>query len=570
MIATILLRNNLTRQLGRVMNQERWCVPLARLLHTVPAENERRKAVVKKEVDFGVRCFNAGNIYAPRQFGLVGNQWLFKQGSVLNNSLSLTSRIGQPCFQNCKSVVKTSFVREYCTPQDGKGPNEKKVPFPGPLMSDKIQKDDLIRFIQGKSQECFQQLNDPDQQTFYFFWLIMELFYKRNGRVMMAEIAPVIFKGYRDVRRKLGTAKDLTDWCIPLARLLCSRATEEEKRKAIVKMGDDFVSRGWAFAGHICYVVARMELGLRDTFDLIGYNLLHVYQSAPQDVMERTEVYEHAMSLTSGIGQPHFQTFKYLHALKLAKDGLSDQALEYCEGIAKSIFTMPRHASSYLIGSVTELSYNLLQKKAEETGWLLKLCRLLRDVHAFYPPVSFNLKQPSSPQEFQEELDSRYIVGELLGKGKQSAVYAGVRKADGRPVALKYLTKKVKESFPGTKPREVELMEMVSKQPRCENVVELLECLDVSTSFVLVLERPSPCIDLQTFCRMQRNNRLSEDVAREIMRQVVQAVGHCIAHGVFHGDIHSKNILVNPDTLEVKLIDFGYSDLVSDCDRTGI
>ncbi|XP_058262308.1 uncharacterized protein LOC131363609 [Hemibagrus wyckioides] len=432
MIATILLRNNLTRQLGRVMNQERWCVPLARLLHTVPAENERRKAVVKKEVDFGVRCFNAGNIYAPRQFGLVGNQWLFKQGSVLNNSLSLTSRIGQPCFQNCKSVVKTSFVREYCTPQDGKGPNEKKVPFPGPLMSDKIQKDDLIRFIQGKSQECFQQLNDPDQQTFYFFWLIMELFYKRNGRVMMAEIAPVIFKGYRDVRRKLGSAKDLTDWCIPLARLLCSRATEEEKRKAIVKMGDDFVSRGWAFAGHICYVVARMELGLRDTFDLIGYNLLHVYQSAPQDVMERTEVYEHAMSLTSGIGQPHFQPFKYLYALKLAKDGLSDQALEYCEGIAKSIFTMPRHVSSYLIENIIKLSHNLLQKKAEETEWLLTLCRLHKAGRVPRPNDSVDPEQPSSSEKFQES-GSRYSVGDLLWKRIFCTVYAETDEADKRP-----------------------------------------------------------------------------------------------------------------------------------------
>ncbi|XP_058262309.1 serine/threonine-protein kinase pim-1-like [Hemibagrus wyckioides] len=261
--------------------------------------------------------------------------------------------------------------------------------------------------------------------------------------------------------------------------------------------------------------------------------------------------------------------FKYFHALKLAEIGLSDQALEYCEGIAKSIFTMPRHTSSSLIQSVIKLSYDLLQEKAQETEWLLKLCRLLRDVHVIPPAVFIKLEPPSSSQEFQEELDSRYIVGELLGKGAHSAVYAGVRKADGRQVALKYVTKKVKESFPGTKPREVELMEIVSKQPRCENVVELLECLDVSTSFVLVLERPSPCIDLQTFCRMQRNNRLSEDVAREIMRQVVQAVGHCIAHGVFHGDIHSKNILVNPDTLEVKLIDFGYSDLVSKGGRTG-
>ncbi|KAK2866726.1 hypothetical protein Q7C36_002782 [Tachysurus vachellii] len=331
-------------------------------------------------------------------------------------------------------------------------------------MSDKMQKDNLIGLIQGKRQECFQQLNDPDQQIFYFFWLIMELFYKGNGRVMMDEIGAVILKGYVLVRRKLGGVRDLEDWCIPLVGLLCSTATEDEKRKAVVKMGDDFVSRGQTNAGHICYVVAQMGLGSRQTFDLIGCNLFHKYNSVPKDVMERTEVYEHAMSLTSGIGQPHFQPFKYLYALKLAEDGRSDQALDYCEGIARTVFTMPRHVSSLLIESVIQLSMELLKKNEKETEWLPKLGRLLKAVHDPSPKVS--VEKPRSSQEFQEELDSRYTVGELLGKGTHSAVYAGVRKADGRPVALKYLTKNVSESFPGTKPREVELLEMVSKPPR--------------------------------------------------------------------------------------------------------
>ncbi len=46
------------------------------------------------------------------------------------------------------------------------------------------------------------------------------------------------------------------------------------------------------------------------------------------------------------------------------------------------------------------------------------------------------------------------------------------------------------------------------------------------------------------------------------MRQLVLAVQHCIDHGIFHNDIHADNILVNTDTLELKLIDFGAAYLL--------
>lgn len=105
---------------------------------------------------------------------------------------------------------------------------------------------------------------------------------------------------------------------------------------------------------------------------------------------------------------------------------------------------------------------------------------------------------------------------------------------------------------------------MVSKPPRCEYVVELLEWLDVSTSFILVLERPSPCIDLRGFCQMNKNNLLSEHEVREIMWQVLLAASHCADRNVFHGDLQSKNFLLNTDTMKVKLVDFGCGYLVSD------
>lgn len=106
-------------------------------------------------------------------------------------------------------------------------------------------------------------------------------------------------------------------------------------------------------------------------------------------------------------------------------------------------------------------------------------------------------------------------------------------------------------------------MEMVSKPPRCENVVELLEWIDMSTFFILVLERPVHCMDLQKFCEGKKDGRLSERLSRAIMLQVFRAAHHCFKRGVLHGDIHNQNILINPDTLEVKLIDFGCGEFLS-------
>lgn len=114
-----------------------------------------------------------------------------------------------------------------------------------------------------------------------------------------------------------------------------------------------------------------------------------------------------------------------------------------------------------------------------------------------------------------------------------------------------------------TLPLEVALMQMLSVPPRSRNVVELLEWFDLSDWVVLVLERPSPCSDLQEFC-ICNNGLLSESMVRNIMSQVVQAARHCCNHGVFHRDIRPENILINTDTMVVKLIDFGNGDLLKD------
>ncbi|XP_076838334.1 serine/threonine-protein kinase pim-2-like [Brachyhypopomus gauderio] len=175
-------------------------------------------------------------------------------------------------------------------------------------------------------------------------------------------------------------------------------------------------------------------------------------------------------------------------------------------------------------------------------------------------------KREKREEECKVSFNSRYTVGDLLGTGGYGSVYAGVRKADGKQIAIKFVPKHHTERFitvPGetrSLPLEVALMEMVCKPPRCQHIVELLEWFDCDC-FILILERPIPCMDLFDFLDLHQY-QLPEPLARLIMRQVVQAVLHCRDRGVLHRDVKEENLLVNTDTLDVKLIDFGCGDLL--------
>ncbi|XP_047666559.1 fibroblast growth factor receptor-like isoform X1 [Tachysurus fulvidraco] len=459
-------------------------------------------------------------------------------------------------------------------------PEGENISFPGPLMSSKTQKEDVMRFIQRKSQECLQHVEEPNQKEAYFFWKLMELRCNQNGNTLLAEVAVLLFKNYRLLKKLLGV-NNQDSWCLPLAKLLCSDNPKDQILNDVIQMGQDLDSKGLTHAAQLCYIVAMEELQIleRSSFELIGCDRLGISQSAMREAIEKTEVYEYVCWLTTGFSQPNFQSFKSYHAIRLFEFGLFDQAFEYCKTIATAIASFPQEISKTTMKLTIALSETLHQGKGKEPEWLLNLRQLYAD-KVFMPmtpegslmySVVFNLQRPREEchDKTWEVFESQYTTGELLGKGGYGSVRAGVRKADGKQVAIKHVGKTTNDVFitiPGethSLPLEVALMEMVSKPSRCEKVLELFEWFDTSDSYILVLERPSPCTDLRQFLN-GHNCRLSETLVKQIMRQLVQAARHCNEHGVLHRDIKAENILINTETLELKLIDFGCGCLLQD------
>ncbi|RXN05490.1 serine threonine- kinase pim-3-like protein [Labeo rohita] len=114
----------------------------------------------------------------------------------------------------------------------------------------------------------------------------------------------------------------------------------------------------------------------------------------------------------------------------------------------------------------------------------------------------------------------------------------------------------------GRLPLEVALMTMVNSAPACPNILQLVEWFDRRRRYIMILERPVPCQDLQSFC--EENGSLDESLAKKVLLQLVTALKHCESRGVLHRDVKPENLLISTESHDIKLLDFGCGDLLKD------
>ncbi|KAE9550028.1 hypothetical protein FO519_006756 [Halicephalobus sp. NKZ332] len=125
------------------------------------------------------------------------------------------------------------------------------------------------------------------------------------------------------------------------------------------------------------------------------------------------------------------------------------------------------------------------------------------------------------------------LKGEI-GQGGFGIVYSAVRMSDGMPVAVKFIERKHIRDW-GKLDDERVPMEicMLARCSRIDGVIKLLDWYSMPEGYLIVMERPSPCIDLFDFIRRQK--RLNED---------------------------DENVVIDLITGETRLIDFGAATLL--------
>ena len=168
----------------------------------------------------------------------------------------------------------------------------------------------------------------------------------------------------------------------------------------------------------------------------------------------------------------------------------------------------------------------------------------------------------------QQEFTQMYTVGTMLGKGGFGTVYAGFRKADQLPVAIKSVSKNRPLILlaPDTKcdrerfvPVEVALMQQVT---HVSGVIRLIDYFELPDCFMIVMERmcttstgSGSCKDLFDF--ISDSGPIKEELAKYIFSQIVTTIQQVHASGVVHRDVKDENILIDTRTYKVRLIDFG-------------
>ncbi|MEO1433197.1 MAG: AAA family ATPase, partial [Cyanobacteria bacterium J06633_8] len=148
-----------------------------------------------------------------------------------------------------------------------------------------------------------------------------------------------------------------------------------------------------------------------------------------------------------------------------------------------------------------------------------------------------------------------YDIKEQLYKGSRTLVYRGFREYTQKPVVIKLL----KNSYPTfNELQQFRNQYTIAKNLDIPGIVHPYSLETYENSYALVMEDFGG-ISLSEYMQTTENSLV--DVL-SIGLQISDVLHHIHQHRIIHKDIKPANILINPETKQVKLIDFSISSLL--------
>ncbi|NEP53941.1 MAG: serine/threonine protein kinase, partial [Moorea sp. SIO3C2] len=157
-----------------------------------------------------------------------------------------------------------------------------------------------------------------------------------------------------------------------------------------------------------------------------------------------------------------------------------------------------------------------------------------------------------------------YSITDLVYHGSRTVVYRGTRSNDNKPVVLKLLN----NPYPSFQ----ELVQFRNQYTIAKNldhpgIIQIYSLESYQNTLVLVMEDfGGISIEEYTTDRFhQRPSILTDQSLQEFLHiaiQIASILDELYRHRVIHKDIKPSNILINPTTTQVKLIDFSIASLL--------
>ncbi|AFZ03477.1 ATP-binding sensor histidine kinase [Calothrix sp. PCC 6303] len=151
-----------------------------------------------------------------------------------------------------------------------------------------------------------------------------------------------------------------------------------------------------------------------------------------------------------------------------------------------------------------------------------------------------------------------YHLSEQLYNGSRILVYRGIRQADLLPVVIKLL----KNSCPSfTELVQFRNQYTITKNLNSPLIVQTYSLETYQNGYMLVMEDFGG-ISLDNFAQLKTAQTICLQEFLEIAIALCDALDILYKEGIIHKDIKPSNILINPETKEVKLIDFSIASLL--------
>ena len=168
------------------------------------------------------------------------------------------------------------------------------------------------------------------------------------------------------------------------------------------------------------------------------------------------------------------------------------------------------------------------------------------------PENSNNLENGES----KNKIICDFIIKQIIGEGTFATVRLAINRQTGEKVAIKIIEKN-KISHEEDKirmNREIEVL----KKLRHPNIVHLYSVIDTEEKIYLITDYIK---GIELFDYIVKKKKLTENESCIFFQQIISGIEYLHKIKYVHRDIKPENILVNEETKELKIVDFGLSNI---------